>query len=357
MSITIEEVFIAYLDCRKRKRNSPSAIIFESNLANNIRDLCDDLNSGCYEIGTSRCFAVLNPRPREVWAASFRDRVVHHVMFNRVGERFIRSFSAGSCACITGRGTLYGSNRLEKIIRSGTENWNKPLYFLKMDISNFFVSIQKDILFDFLEQKIENKWNLDLTAQILNHDPTSNYIISGNPENLALVPPHKSLFNTPSFMGLAIGNLSSQFYANVYMNILDMYVEHKIKPFGYVRYVDDFILTDPCIEKLKDAKDDIEQILWDRLLLKANPTKTELNSVYNGVDFVGRVVRPFRTTPRPTLTKNVLNKIRSGESSAEGVTSSIGLLRQSKSRNIRENVCRMALKAGYSVDFNLTKVR
>lgn len=356
MHIKTAEVIKAYTDCRKNKRNSKAAIEFESDLANNIRSITEDLNTGKYQIGTSLCFGVPYPKPREVWAGSFRDRVVHHVSFNRIGDRFIRSFSEGSCACIAGRGTLYGSKRLEKIILSGTESWSKELYCLSMDISNFFVSIQKDIVFDQLKKKICSSWDLDLAGQILYHDPTQDYIISGGLENLIKVPPHKSLFNTPPFMGLAIGNQSSQFNANVKMNMLDMFVEHKIKPYGYVRYVDDFILVDHSIEKLKEAKDRIEQFLWESMILTANPSKTKLNSAYNGVDFVGRVIRPWRTTPRSTLRKNAINKIRKRESTAEGLTSTLGLMRQSKSYNTRKSLCRIALKAGYSVNAEATKV-
>lgn len=356
MPISTSEVFSAYIDCRKRKRNKPSALEFESDLANNIRSIHKDLSTGSYEIGTSRCFVVTKPSPREVWAASFRDRVVHHVMYNRVSPAFLRSFSAGSCACIPTRGTLYGSKRLEGIIRSGSENWSKPLYYLKMDISNFFVTIQKDILFDILKEKIHCEWSLELTRQILYHDPTKDYILSGCASRLKLVPPHKSLFNTPSFMGLAIGNQSSQFLANVHMNELDQFVDHTIKPFGYVRYVDDFILVDSDIEKLKEAKDVIQQFLWDRLLLTPNPIKTELNHVNNGVDFTGRIIKPWHTIPRKRVVGNAIKSIYSGESTAEGLTSSLGVLGQSKSNYARKEICRAALKAGYSVNMNASRV-
>lgn len=356
MSTTTLEVFQSYIDCRQNKRSTPSALAFQSSLAANIRELTHELNSGTYEIGQSRCFVVMTPKPREVWAASFRDRIVHHLIYNRIQENFTKSFSAGSCACILGRGTLYGSKRLERMIRSGSENWSKRLYYLKMDISNFFVSIQKDILEAQLIKRIQCDWTRALTLQVLHHDPTSNYVISGNAANLAYVPAHKSLFNAPPFMGLPIGNLSSQFFANVYMNVIDQFVEHKIRPRGYVRYVDDFILVDRDIELLKAAKDEIEQHLWQELNLVANPTKTELNTVYSGVDFVGRIIKPHRTIPRATLSKNAYQKLRRGEATAEGLTSTLGLLRQSKSFYIRKNLCRQALRHGFSVDWHGTKV-
>lgn len=356
MAVTTEEVLQAYLDCRKRKRNSDAALAFEAQLARNIGSIVRDLNEGTYEIGLSKCFVVTTPSPREVWAASFRDRVVHHVLYNRIAPLFIPSLSAGSCACLPGRGTLYGSQRLERFIRSGTEDWTSELYFLQMDISNFFVSIQKDILSDLHASKIDCPFTFALSEQILWHDPTSNYIFSGNPDRIKLVPPHKSLFNVPPFMGLAIGNLPSQFDANIYMNVLDQYVQHQIKPLGYVRYVDDFVLVDRDIELLKEAKDEIERVLWERLQLVPNPTKTQMNSVYHGVDFVGRLIKPHRTVPRPRLENNVMTKIKSGEATAEGITSSLGLMRQSASHDARLRVCRAALKAGYSVDMKATKV-
>lgn len=356
MSTSTEEVFIAYIDCRKNKRNTDAAVAFESDLAHNIRKLRDDLNNGTYKIGQSRCFAVTNPQPREVWAADFRDRIVHHLIYNRIATRFENSFSAGSCACIPGRGTLYGSQRLEAFIRSGTENWSKPLHYLSMDISNFFVSIQKSILDDLLSEKIHDKWTLQLVRQVLHHDPKSNYIISGDPRKLALVPKHKSLFYTPSFTGLAIGHLTNQFNANVYMNELDQFVEHQIKPHGYVRYVDDFILVDSDLEKLKAAKDEIERVLWEKLLLVVNPTKTVLNSVYNGVDFVGRIIKPWHTIPRRHNSQNAINRIRENGSDVASINSSLGILRQSKSFRVRKKVCREALRAGYSVTSDFKKV-
>ena len=354
--VTTEEVLQAYLDCRKRKRNKASAIEFESRLSSNIYKLTSELNSGEYRIGTSRCFVVKHPSPREVWAASFRDRVVHHVLFNRIAPLFIPTFVAGSSACLEGRGTLYGSRRLEKIIRSGTESWNKELYFLQMDISNFFVSIQKDIISELYAKTIQCPWTLRLAEQILRHDPTTDYVFSGDTRNLNLVPKHKSLFNTPSCIGLAIGNLPSQFDANIHMNVIDQHIVHKIKPFGYVRYVDDFVLVDPDIELIKAAKDEIERVLWEKLILMPNPTKTKMNSVYQGVDFVGRVIKPYRTIPRARLELNAIKSIKSGSSTDQGITSSLGIMRQSKSHDARARVCRVALKAGYSCDMRFTKV-
>src|SRR6185436_4131704 len=113
---------------------------------------------GTYQPGPSICFVVTRPKPREVWAAAFRDRVVHHLLYNKIGPRFERSFIADSCACIKGRGTLYAIKRLESKIRSITENWKRPAYYLKCDLANFFVSIDKRVLATLLALKIKEPW-------------------------------------------------------------------------------------------------------------------------------------------------------------------------------------------------------
>jgi RNA-directed DNA polymerase len=136
----------AYFDCREHKRNTYTALDFELSLERNLYQLYEDLAGGTYKPGSSICFVVIRPKPREVWAAGFRDRVVHHLLYNRIAPRFERTFIADSCACIEGRGTLYAVKRLERKIRSITENWSRPAYYLKCDIANFFVSIDKRIL-------------------------------------------------------------------------------------------------------------------------------------------------------------------------------------------------------------------
>ncbi|HBO82067.1 MAG TPA: reverse transcriptase, partial [Cupriavidus sp.] len=133
----------AYFDCRRRKRNTHSALVFEQRLERNLRDLHDELMDGSYKPGRSICFVVTRPKPREVWAADFRDRVVHHLLYNQIAPRFHASFIADSCACIPGRGTLYAAERLEAKVRSITQNWVHPAWYLKCDLANFFVSIDK----------------------------------------------------------------------------------------------------------------------------------------------------------------------------------------------------------------------
>lgn len=357
MTVTTHQLLCAYLDCRKHKRNTENATKFEMRLNKNLHSLKRDLNAGTYKIGPSRCFVVTKPRPREIWAGAFRDRVVHHLLYNAVGPRITKGFSADSSACIPARGTLYGARRLEAKIRSVTQNWSVPYYYLKLDLSNFFVSIHKPTLFDLVAPKIDDPWMRDLAEQIIFHDPTKNFSFGRNAENLALVPPHKSLFNAPHGYGLPSGNFPSQFFANVHLNPLDQFVKHQIRPHGYARYVDDFVLLHPDPEWLSNAKRRIEQFLDERLKMEVNPRKTILQPVERGVDFVGHIIKPWHTVPRKTLAAGAHAAIESAdENLPERVNSYLGLMRQTKSYNARSALCREALRAGYCVDHGFTKV-
>ena len=302
----LEDVVAAHLDCRRHKRNTISAIAFEQRLSRNLYDLHQELISGRYRPGRSTCFVITRPRAREVWAADYCDRIVHHLLYNHIAKRFIASFVAGSCACIPGRGTLYAAKRLEGHVRSVTQNWSKPAYFLKCDLSNFFVSIKKDIVFMQLCEKVPPGWWRDLAHTILFHDPRTDVDVRGR---LDLVPPHKSLFNAPDDQGLPIGNLDSQFLANVHLNALDQFVAHRLRC-RYVRYVDDFVLLHESAAYLEEAYIQIQDFLPARLQLSVNPTKTVLQPVSHGIDFVGHVIRPWHRTLRPKTTNTAISRLR-----------------------------------------------
>src|SRR5574343_38126 len=119
---SFELLLQAYLNCRKHKRNTASALAFEQDLEHNLWQLHSELSGGTYTPGKSVCFVITRPKAREVWAADFRDRIVHHLLHNHIGPRFYARFIADSCACIPGRGTLYAAQRLESKVRSITQN-------------------------------------------------------------------------------------------------------------------------------------------------------------------------------------------------------------------------------------------
>jgi hypothetical protein len=354
---SMEDLVQAYLACRKHKRNTKSALAFEQNLERNLFELHGELLSGSYEIGKSICFVITKPKPREVWAADFKDRVVHHLLYNKIGARFENGFIADSCACIKGRGTLYGAKRLDAKVRSITQNWSKPAYYLKLDLANFFVAINKDILWSLLVKKISEPFWLDLTHKVLFHDPRQNYDFQGQPTSIELVPTHKRLTSHPTHLGLPIGNLSSQFFANVYMNELDQFVKHQIGARHYIRYVDDFVLLHESARWLNDAKGRIEQFLAERLDAKINPKKTILQPIDRGVDFVGQVIKPWRRSVRR---RNVVQAVKAIQSAPANDLLSVsnsyfGLLGQAKSHHDRATISRVVLGRGRSVNRQFTK--
>jgi retron-type reverse transcriptase len=353
-----ERLVQAWLDCRRTKRNSASAKAFEVCAERNLCDLHDELAAGQYRPGRSICFVITRPRPREVWAAEFRDRIVHHLLYNHISPRFHAAFTADSCACIPGRGTLYACRRLDHQVRSITRNWQRPAYYLKADLANFFVSIDKRVLQAQLARKVTEPWWLALANTVLMHDPREHVDVRGQRELLTLVPPHKSLFNAPAGHGLPIGNLSSQFFANVLLNDLDQHVKHKLRAPHYIRYVDDFVLLHQSAQWLNAAKADIEHLLEHGLHLRLNPSKTILQPVDRGIDFVGQVIRPHRRTTRPRTLASAIERVRHTppDEVYASVNSYFGLLRQAThSHADRARLANAARERGHCVNGALTK--
>ena len=352
-----EDLVQAYYDCRRNKRNSASARLFEKDMEINLLELHDDLIAGTYRPGRSICFVVTRPKAREVWAAAFRDRVVHHLMYNHVAPRFYASFIADSCACIPGRGTLYAAKRLESKIRSASENWSKQAFYLKCDLANFFVAIDKAVLRKQLEARITEPWWLALATQILMHDPREDYETRSPAHLFNRVPQHKRLVAQPANLGLPIGNMSSQFFANVYLDALDQFAKHQLRAKHYIRYVDDFVFLHDSPQQLNQWLAEVEAFL-PRLGAKLNPTKTILQPVDRGVDFVGHVIKPWRRTTRKRSLAQALKRTAAApvEDLRETANSYFGLLSQaSHSEKDRAALARVVLKRGNSVNADLTK--
>ncbi|CAN5860171.1 RNA-directed DNA polymerase [soil metagenome] len=324
----------------------------------NLCELHDELASGAYQPGRSICFVVTHPRPREVWAAKFRDRIVHHLLYNQIAAHFHARFTADSSACIPGRGTLYAAQRLEHQVRSATRNWSRPQHYLKCDLANFFVSIDKTVLREQLRRGINAPWWLSLAEVLLMHDPRGDVEVRSRPDEMALVPPHKSLFNAPDCYGLPIGNLSSQFFANVLLDELDQFVKHRLRAPHYVRYVDDFVLLHDNPQQLNVWHGQIESKLAE-LHLHLNPRKTILQPVARGIDFVGHLIQPWRRTTRPRTMRTALERIESMPAVEIYAASNsyLGLARQAgKPHQDQVAIARALLKRGHAVDGGLTKI-
>ena len=300
---TYKDILKAYLDCRKRKRTKDSSIEYELNYEENLKSLLKRINTETYNIGRTRCFAITRPKPREIWAAQFEDRIVQHLVYNSVGEWFEDRFIEDTYSCIKERGTLAANKRLQKVLRKSTQNWSKQSWALQLDIANFFVSISRPILWNLVENKIGN---LSLTSkllkQIIFEDPIETAVII-NKESLNNIPKRKSLFYCPKDHGLCVGNLTSQFLSNVYLNELDKYAKHVLKIKYYVRYVDDIVIIDEDREKLYELKEKLNSWLITNRESYFQPNKTKIKPANSGINFVGIVIHPYRNYIR-NMTKN-----------------------------------------------------
>jgi hypothetical protein len=352
------ELVQAYLDCRQTKRSSASALAFEQDQERQLARLYDELADGSYRPGCSICFIITRPKPREVWAAEFRDRIVHHLLYNRIAPRFYHAFISDTCACIPGRGTLYAAQRLEAKIRSASQNWSRPLWYLKCDLANFFVSIDKQVLWRQIGARVTEPWWLWLASVILFHDPRQDVEFRGDRRLLERVPPHKRLASQPAHLGLPIGNLSSQFFANIYLDALDQHVKHQVRARHYVRYVDDFILLHESPQWLNAALASIDAFLPATLGACLNPSKTILQPVDRGVDFVGHVIKPWHTRTRRRTVRQAVAALATmpPEQLHAAGNSYFGLVGQSDSgHHDQARIAKALLRRGHVVNGDLTK--
>jgi len=300
--IELEELFDAYFNCRINKRNTANALAFEIDYENNLVQLCKEINNGTYQIGRSIAFIVNKPVIREIFAADFRDRVIHHLIIGKLNHLFERQFIQDSYSCRLGKGTHFGIQRLNKFIRQCSANYTKDCYILKLDLQGFFMSIDKNVLSAKLEKFINEKYQatdkdliVKLCKQIIFNDPTKNCIIKGNKSDWNDLPVTKSLFHSAENCGLPIGNLTSQVFANFYMDSFDHYVKHDLKIRYYGRYVDDFVIVHEDKEYLRNLIPKLSEYLQSELQTTIHSKKIYLQHYSKGVKYLGAVIKPHKT--------------------------------------------------------------
>ncbi|WP_130537712.1 reverse transcriptase domain-containing protein [Thiomicrorhabdus indica] len=304
---TLEEVFKAYYSCRKNKRNSDHQIQFEMDLEKNLINLFEEIKSQRYKPLPSEVFVVTKPKPREVWAAQFRDRVVHHIIYNRISPWYHKRFIQDSYACIPGRGIHNAVTRAVKATRKETKNYKDIAYFGKFDLANFFASIHLPTVWKIFKRDgvLENDVLQFLLHETLFNQRREEAIKKGNALNFSKVPEHKSLFKAHQDRGLPIGNLDSQLIANVVMNELDWYMKHVVGVEHYIRYVDDILIIHQDIRFIKRCHLLMENFVSKRLLMNFNPKKTIFNQTSKGIDLLGYFILPGRVYLRRNTYRRV----------------------------------------------------
>ncbi len=367
--LTPQALLDAYFDCAKRKRKTVQAMEFEFYRERNLAKLYNELSQGSYEIGKSICFIVCEPKYREVWAGAFRDRIVHHLIYNALYERFLKRFIYDSYSCIPLKGTLKAAQKARKMSLQVSQNYTRKAYFLKMDIKNYFVSIDKEILFDEIKKYVGEKWLIDLIQKVIFHDPRKNVYLKSPKYLYKKLPKYKSLFNTDAKKGLPIGNLTSQFFSNVYLNKLDQYAKHVLKCRHYARYVDDIVVLDEDYKYLNWVYSKIDEFLRQSLNMELNHKKKILNLVDKGFDFVGHTIRKNCVHLRVRTKHKCFSAVRAWQNNQnkfsydelvkirDKVNSYLGMARHVSGFNFRRDVLSNFSNLFFAIDKNYTKLK
>ncbi len=285
-----ENLELAFKRARKGKTLKQYVIEFENNLEENLLQLRNELLMQTYKPKPLTTFILRDPKTRKISKSDFRDRVIHHAICNIIEPLFEKTFIYDSYANRIGKGGLNAIKRFDVLKRKVSKNNITNCFVLKADIKHYFPSVNHKILLILLEQKIFDKNIINLIKIILNN--------------------HKS--KTAS-NGMPLGNLTSQLFANVYLNELDQYVKHELKAKHYIRYVDDFVILERNINYLRNCEQKIKIFLKQKLLLELHPEKTKIISLKQGISFLGfKIFYHYKTLQKKNKNKfkNKLYKVK-----------------------------------------------
>ncbi len=359
--VTTAGLLEAYYDCRRNKRKTASALVYEMDYESKLIALRERINTRSYQPGKSICFVVTRPRYREVFAASFEDRIIHHYIALRLEPLFEQVFCPYTYNCRKEKGQLYGINTLKQQIVECSNGYTTDCYIMKLDLSGLFMSIDKQILGRLIDSFILERYTGDdiddlrfLCRVVISHQPEKNCERHSPAHYWDYLPPNKSLFTNGEGLGIAIGNLFAQLFANFLLNDLDWYLEKLgIKYHG--RYVDDFYCIHPDKQVLLSAMPKIRQKLAE-YGLKLNEKKFYLQHYTKGVQFTGSIIKPHRTyTCNHTIANFVaairrLNRakdLRQVEHAVCSINSYLGLIKHSNEYGTRVKVLKMIEPAAF----------
>jgi len=311
--LSLENLYRAYRQCRRHKRNTYNAMIFEQNLEENLLDLHEALNSRHYKPKPSIAFLVEKPKRREIFAADFCDRVVHHLLVSHLEPQWERRFIYDSYACRQGKGTHNAVERVRAFTRKVTANGTRRAWYLQLDVRGFFISINRRILFERLAAHESDATVLWLIQVILFSELTKNCRLRDTSRSdFERLPPHKTLFKAAPDCGLPIGNLTSQFFANVYLDALDQFIKHQLSARYYLRYCDDLVLLSADKQQLETWEQQISSFLNENLQLQLNERR-KLRPISDGIDFLGYIVRPDYLLVRRRVIGNLRERLLGAE--------------------------------------------
>lgn len=263
---SFENLYLAFQKAKKYKRYKKGVGEFEYNLEKELFQIKRDLEFFNYKPSKPKKFILKDPKKRIIHAVSFRDRVIHHALCNIIEPIFDKRFIYDSYACRKERGTHKAISRLDSFIKKVSKNDTKQVYVLKMDIKKYFDNINHKILLEIIKKKIKDKNTIWLISIIID-----NY--------------HKN--KEQGEIGIPIGNLTSQLFANIYLNELDYFIKEKLNIKYYIRYMDDFVILDTSFSFLLKIKEKIDIFINENLKLNLHPDKTRILKLNNGILFLG----------------------------------------------------------------------
>lgn len=276
--ISFKNILNAYKKAAKVKKDRLYVQEYDYDLEYNLLNLQRNLKNGTYQWGEYKNFYVYDPKKRLIAAAPFENRIVHHAICNIIEPIFEKTFISDSYACRKGKGTHTALLRTFEFIKETN-------YVLKADISRYFNSINGQILFSILKKKISDTKLLKLLEAL---------IASGAQATCLSQQKLPSFANrlTPADRGTPIGNLTSQLFANIYLNELDHFLKDKLAIEHYIRYMDDFVIFGQNKKELWQTAKKIRAFLKDRLLLSLHPKKTSVSPTRCALDFLGYKIYP-----------------------------------------------------------------
>ncbi|MDD3453681.1 MAG: reverse transcriptase domain-containing protein [Bacilli bacterium] len=281
-NLTFEKMYAAYIRAKKNKTAKKEVMEFEFNLEKNIIKLIKELKNNTYCTGKYREFKVYEPKERIIKSLPFRDRVVHQwYVYEFLIPYMVPKFIYDSYACLENKGTHKAIYKLEKYMKQA-KNKYEDFYILKMDISKFFYNINQEILYFMIQKNFKDKYLLNLTSKLI--------------------------FDSEDKIGIPIGNYTSQYFANIYLNELDQYIKNDLKIKYYLRFMDDFVLIVRNKEEAKKTFLIINNFIEKKLNLKLNH-KSRYYPSSMGVDFCGYRVyfthKLIRNRSKKQMNKNI----------------------------------------------------
>jgi retron-type reverse transcriptase len=281
---------------------------------NHIFKLQRELEEKRYVHGPYHAFKISDPKPRDIHKASVRDRLLHHAIYRVLYPYFDKRFVADSFSCRNDKGTHRALQRFQKFTWRVSKNNTKQCWILKCDIRKFFASIDYEILISILEKHIKDVDVIWLCKEVIKSFETE----------------------TGSRRGLPLGNLTSQLFANVYMNEFDQYVKHTLKIKHYIRYADDFAIFSDNKDELEKLIPKIRLFLSETLHLSIHDNKLFIKTIGSGVDFLGWVHFPNHRVVRTKTKKRMIKRIKE-HPTQETINSYIGLLKHGNTNELKKH--------------------